>query len=263
MIEAIKSILLDFQESRMNTGVPRHVRIEPVPGKAAVCIGVRRCGKSTYLFQIMERLLNRGVPRENILYLNFFDDRLHNLRQDNLGLITEAYYSLYPEKKNTETVYCFFDEMQEVPGWESFVDRLMRTERCEVYLTGSSARMLSKEIATQMRGRALSWELFPFSFREFLAYKGTECTGPMSTKKRLLVQKAFEEYWETGGFPEVAGLDRRLRIRIHQEYFHAILFRDLVERHDVSHPKAMTDLAHRLVDNTASLYSVNNLTGYL
>jgi len=263
MIETIKSILLDFQESRPDTGVPRHLRIEPVPGKAAVCIGVRRCGKSTFLFQVMEQLMNRGVPRENILYLNFFDDRLHDLRQDNLGLITEAYYSLYPEKKNTETVYCFFDEMQEVPGWESFVDRLMRTERCEVYLTGSSARMLSKEIATQMRGRALSWELFPFSFREFLAYKGTECKGPLSTKKRLLVRKAFEEYWETGGFPEVAGLGRQLRIRIHQEYFHAILFRDLVERHDVSHPKAVTDLAHWLVDNTASLYSVNNLTGYL
>ena len=263
MIEAIKSILLDFQESRMDTGIPRRLRIEPVPGKAAVCIGVRRCGKSTYLFQVMDRLLKRGVPRENILYLNFFDDRLHNLRQENLGLITEAYYSLYPEKKNTETVYCFFDEMQAVTGWEPFVDRLMRTERCEIYLTGSSARMLSKEIATQMRGRALSWELFPFSFREFLAFKGIECAGPMSTKKRLLVQKAFEEYRETGGFPEVAGLDRQLRIRIHQEYFHAILFRDLVERHDVSHPKAVTDLAHWLVDNTASLYSVNNLTGYL
>ena len=263
MIEAIKSILLDFQESRMDTGIPRRLRIEPVPGKAAVCIGVRRCGKSTYLYQVMDRLLKRGVPRENILYLNFFDDRLHNLRRENLGLITEAYYSLYPEKKNTETVYCFFDEMQAVTGWEPFVDRLLRTERCEIYLTGSSARMLSKEIATQMRGRALSWELFPFSFREFLTYKGIECAGPMSTKKRLLVQKAFEEYRETGGFPEVAGLDRHLRIRIHQEYFHAILFRDLVERHDVSHPKAVTDLAHWLVDNTASLYSVNNLTGYL
>jgi hypothetical protein len=212
---------------------------------------------------VIERLLNGGVSRENILYLNFFDDRLHNLRQDSLGLITEAYYSLYPEKKNTETVYCFFDEVQAVPGWESFVDRLMRTERCEVYLTGSSAQMLSREIATQMRGRALSWELFPFSFREFLSYKGIECHGTMSTKKRLLVQKAFEEYWETGGFPEVAGLGRQMRIRIHQEYFHAILFRDLIERHDVSHPKAVTDLAHRLVDNTASLYSVNNLTGYL
>ncbi|MCX5753425.1 MAG: ATP-binding protein [Candidatus Krumholzibacteria bacterium] len=263
MIETIRSIILDFQEVRLETGVPRRLRIETVRGKAAVCIGVRRSGKSTYLFQIIQRLKDSGVPRENILYLNFFDDRLHNLRQDNLGMITEAYYSLYPEKKNVETVYCFFDEIQAVPGWEPFVDRLMRTEKCEVYLTGSSAQMLSKEIATQMRGRALSWEMFPFSFREFLDWKGIDSASTLSTKKRLVVQKAFEEYWDTGGFPEVAGLSRDLQIKIHQEYFHAILFRDLVERHDVSHPKAVTDLAHWLVDNTASLYSVNNLTGYL
>jgi len=139
----------------------------------------------------------------------------------------------------------------------------MRMEKCEVYITGSSAQMLSREIATQMRGRALSWEMFPFSFREFLDYKGIESDGPLSTKKRLTVQKAFEEYWETGGFPEVAGLNRMLRIKTHQEYFNAMLFRDLVERHDISHPKAVTDLAHWLVDNTGSLYSINNLTGYL
>ena len=263
MIETIKSIILDFQEVNLETGVSRRLRVEVVPGKATVCIGVRRSGKSTYLFQIIQRLLDDGVPRENILYLNFFDDRLHNLRQEGLGLITEAYYSLYPEKKNSEKVYCFFDEIQAVAGWEPFVDRLMRTERCEVYITGSSAQMLSKEIATQMRGRALSWEIFPFSFREYLDYKGIESAGPLSTKKRLTIQKAFEAYWETGGFPEVAGLDRHLRIKIHQEYFRAVLFRDLIERHDVSHPRALTDLAHRLVDNTASLYSINSLTGYL
>jgi len=263
MIETIKSIILDFQEARLETGVPRRLRIETVRGKAAVCIGVRRSGKSTYLLQVIARLLEDGISRENILYLDLFDDRLHNLRQNSLGLITEAYYALFPEKKNTEMVYCFFDEIQAVPGWEPFVDRLMRTEKCQVYLTGSSARMLSKEIATQMRGRALSWEMFPFSFREFLDYKGIGSAGPLSTKKRLLVQKAFEEYWETGGFPEVAGLGRDLRIKTHQEYFQAILFRDLIERHDVSHPKALTDLAHWLVDNTASLYSVNSLTGYL
>ncbi len=263
MNEMIKSIMLDFQEAQLETGVPRRLHIETVAGKAAVCIGVRRCGKSTYLFQIMERLLAGGVPRQNILYLNFFDDRLHNLRKDGPGNITEAYYSLFPEKKNTQTVHCFFDEIQAVPGWEPFVDRLMRTEKCQIYLTGSSARMLSREIATQMRGRALSWELFPFSFREFLDWKGLESDAPLSTKKRLLIGKAFDEYWEIGGFPEVAGLKRSLRIKTHQEYLHAILFRDLVERHDVSHPQAVTDLAHWLVDNTASLYSVNSLTGYL
>ena len=263
MLETLKAMILDFQEASLETGVPRRLHLEAVRGKAAVCIGVRRSGKSTYLFQIVQRLVDSKVPRKNILYLNFFDDRLHGLQQQGLRLVAEAYYSLYPEKKNTETVYCFFDEIQAIPGWESFVDRLMRTEKCEVYLTGSSAQMLSKEIATQMRGRALSWEMFPFSFREFLDYKGIESDGALSTKKRLLVQKAFGEYWETGGFPEVLGLERHLRIKTHQEYFHAILFRDLVERHDVSHPKAVADLAHWLVDNAASSYSVNRLTGYL
>lgn len=263
MLETLKSILLDFQEVQLETGVPRRMRLEPVRGKAAVCIGVRRSGKSTYLYQLIQRLIDGGVPRQNILYLNFFDDRLHNLRHESLGVIAEAYYSLYPEKKNTETVYCFLDEIQAVPGWEPFVDRMMRTEKCEVYLTGSSARMLSKEIATQMRGRALSWEIFPFSFREFLDGKGIESEAPLTTRKRLIVQKAFDEYWETGGFPEVLGLDERLRVKTHQEYLNAILFRDLVERHDISHPKAVSDLVHWMIDNTASLYSVNRLSGYL
>jgi hypothetical protein len=263
MLETIKYIILDFQETNLETGVPRRLQIEAVRGKAAVCIGVRRSGKSTYLFQVMQKLIKSGISKQNILYLNFFDDRLHDLRQDNLGLITEAYYSIFPKKKSSETVYCFFDEIQSVPGWEPFVDRLMRTEKCDIYITGSSAKMLSKEIATQMRGRALSWEMFPFSFREFLDYKGIEKEDTLSTKKRLIVQKAFEEYWETGGFPEILGLSRSLRIKIHQEYFHTILFRDLVERHDISHPKAVIDLAHRLIDNTASLYSGNSLTRYL
>jgi hypothetical protein len=259
----LKEIILDFQEIDLPTGVPRRVTVSPVSGKATVCIGVRRCGKSTFMFQLMNKLRDSGVSRQNILYLNFFDDRLHSLQHDKLGVILEVYFSLYPEKKNTEKIYCFFDEIQVVPGWESFVDRLMRTEKSEVYITGSSAQMLSREIATQMRGRALSWEMFPFSFREFLDYKGIESEGPLSTKKRLTIQKAFEEYWQSGGFPEVAGLDRMLRIKTHQEYFNAMLFRDLVERHDISHPKAVTDLAHWQVDNTGSLYSVNNLTGYL
>ncbi len=263
MIDTIKTMILDFQEMELETGVPRRIRIKTVPGKAAICIGVRRSGKSTYMFQLIRGLLDKGVSRKNILYLNFFDDRLHNLKHAGLGVITEAYYSLYPEKKNSEKIYCFFDEVQNVPSWEPFVDRLMRTEKCELYITGSSAKMLSKEIATQMRGRALSWEIFPFVFREFLDFKGIDAADPMPTKKRMIVQKAFGEYWETGGFPEVAGFDRELRIKTHQEYFQAVLFRDIVERHNVSHPKAVNDLAHRLIDNTASLYTINGLTGYL
>ncbi|MEI6072215.1 MAG: ATP-binding protein [Verrucomicrobiae bacterium] len=263
MIETIQALILDFQEAEMEVGVSRRLKIVAMKGKASVCVGVRRSGKSTYLFQIVKRLRKQGVSAQNILYLNFFDDRLHELRQGGLDRILEAYYSIFPEKKNRELVYCFFDEIQEVSGWEPFVDRLLRTEKCEVYLTGSSAKMLSQEVATQMRGRALSWEMFPFSFGEFLDYKKLSSSGALSTRNRLVIQKAFEEYWDSGGFPEVLGIDRRLRVKTHQEYFHAVLFRDLVERHNIAHPRAVFDLAHWLLNNTASLYSINNLTGYL
>ena len=263
MIELLKELILDFMEYEFPASIPRQVEITPVQGKPTICMGVRRSGKSTYLFQQMQHLLGQGIPRQNILYLNFFDDRLHNLQHDSLSLIVEAYFTLFPEKKQTETIYCFFDEIQTIQGWESFIDRLQRTEKCEMFLTGSSAQMLSREIATQMRGRALSWELFPFSFREYLSAEKIKSVGPFSSKQRFTVQKAFESYWQSGGFPEVIQTNQTLRIKIHQEYWGAMLFRDLIERHDIAHPKAVTDLAHWLADHISCLYSVNKLTGYL
>src|SRR3990167_5672343 len=263
MQKIIQTLLLDFLETPLDVGIPRSLEIQPVHGKATICVGVRRCGKSTYLFQVMKSLFEKKISRENICYLNFFDDRLHNLQHEALGQIIEAYYSLYPEKKQSEKVYCFFDEIQMISGWEPFIDRLLRTERCEVYITGSSAQMLSKEIATQMRGRALSWELFPFSFKEYLNFKKLNSVAPFSTKRRLQIQKSFDGFWESGGFPEVIPLEKQLRIKTHQEYFQAILFRDLIERHNIAHPVAVSDLAYKLIDTVGSLYTLNSLTGYL
>ena len=278
MAESLKEIILDSQEAELPTGVPRRAQVTPVPGKATVCIGPRRSGKTTLMFQLIRQLQSRGVPRRNILYLNFFDDRLRHLQQQGPGPVLEAYFSLHPDNKSlprrrttgrdphgsdARTLHFFFDEIQTVPGWEPFVERAMRTENCELYLTGSSAQMLSREIATQMRGRALSWELFPFSFREHLDFLGIDGDGPLSARRRLLVEQAFSRFLEAGGFPEVAALAPALRVKTHQEYWGAMLFRDLIERHDVAHPRAVADLAHWLVDNAASLYSVNRLTGYL
>ncbi len=185
MINQLKEIILDFQEANLYTGVQRHTQVTPVKGKATVCIGIRRSGKSTLMYQIIQKLVHQGIGRQNVLYLNFFDERLHKLHEVGLGTILEAYFSLYPEKKNTEKIYCFFDEIQLFPGWEPFIDRVMRMENCEVYITGSSAHLLSKEIATQMRGRAISWEIFPFSFQEFLDSKKLSYKKPYSTKTRL------------------------------------------------------------------------------
>lgn len=263
MVETIRRLIADAESEPLFTGVPRRLQCETVRRKAFVCVGVRRCGKSTFLNQIMNGLLHSGVHRTNILYLNFFDDRLHGLSAGQLDLILEAFFSLHPEKKGGETVHCFFDEIQTVRGWEPFVDRILRTERCEVYLTGSSTSMLSREVASQMRGRSLCWELFPFSFREFLDARSFAKAMPVASRDRLIVQNAFEEYWQRGGFPEVLDVSSSLRVRIHQEYLTALLFRDVIERHDVQHPAAVADLAHRLLENVASLHSVNSLTGHL
>ena len=263
MQQQLKEIILDYQGVKLFTGVRRTVEVTPVSKKASIYIGVRRSGKSTLMFQVIHRLLDEGISRENILYLNFFDERLHGLHEIGLGAILEAYFSLYPEKKNTEKIYCFFDEIQMFNGWEPFVDRIMRMENCEVYITGSSAQMLSKEIATTMRGRALSWEIFPFSFQEFVEAKGLNPNGPVSTKERLLLQNAFDQYFKEGSFPEVLGLSKHMRIKILQEYFSSVLSRDLIERHDISHPKAAIDLARWFIDNNSAMFSLNSITGYL
>ncbi len=262
MIELLKEIILDFQNTVLDTGIPRHFQFRPVKGKAFVCIGVRRCGKSTLLYQIIKNIEEKGIKIENILYINFFDDRLTEVKLGNLSLIIEAYYSLYPEKKGTEEVYCFFDEIQEAKNWEQFIDRILRTEKCSVFLSGSSAKMLSREIATQMRGRSLSWELFPFSFLEFISYKGINFKK-LTSRNRLLLQSCFDEYFLKGGFPEVRDVSDKIRIMIHQEYFKTILHRDVIERFNIIHPQAAVHAGYRLISSAASLYSINRITEYL
>ncbi len=261
-MSVISEIILDGQERDLTLGTPRHIPYELVARKAFVCIGVRRCGKSTLMDQIMQKLIGQGVSRQNMLYVNFFDDRLDPQRHGRIGDVIEAYFALFPGKRGREKVYCFLDEIQMCEKWEPFVDRLLRAENCEVFLTGSSSRMLSKEIATQMRGRAVTWELFPFSFREFLDRRDIPYAR-VSSSVRSGIQKCFAEFWECGGFPEVADMSARLRVMTHQEYFKTIVHRDIVERHDTAHPQAVLDLALRLINQVGSMYSINSLTGYL
>lgn len=261
-LRTVQDVLLEAQRQKRFIGVPRRLPYRLVPGKAFVCIGVRRSGKSTLLNQIIEKVLADGTAPEDVLYVNLFDDRLEEVRRGNLNLLTEGYFSLYPERKGKPGLFCFLDEVQMAPGWESFADRLMRAENMQVFLTGSSANLLSREVGIAMRGRGISWELFPFSFAEYL-----DATGiPVSLRgqqARLRVRKGFEGYWKTGGFPEVLNADDTIRVHIHQDYFKTMIFRDVVDRHDALHPRAVRDLAYRLLNSAASLYSVNALTGYL
>jgi uncharacterized protein len=262
VFQVLKQSIIDFQNSKTKEILKRDFKFRNIEGKALIFIGVRRSGKSTLLFQMINELVSNGINVKNIMYLNFFDDRFTEIKAKGLSTVIEAYYSIYPEKKGSEEVYFFFDEIQEVPEWEAFVDRILRTEMCKVFITGSSAKMLSKEIATSMRGRSLSFEVFPFSFSEFLKYKGHNDLV-MTTKNKLIIQNDFEEYFSKGGFPEVRNEQNSDRIIIHQEYFRTIMWRDVIERYNLSNPQAVIQLGYRLMTSCASLYSLNRLTAYL
>lgn len=255
--QILQGVIQDAMQILPEAASPRDLQPEVLPRKVSICMGVRRCGKSTLLEGYLCELMKKGVPRENILWLNFMDDRLSVLMNGNWNNLYEAYYGLYPEKRRQEKVYIIFDEMQGYPQWELFIERMRREDNCDIFLTGSSSKLLSKEIGTSLRGRTLSWELFPFSFGETLVRNGIERTPTGDTTHRLMVEKVWREYVEQGGFPEVFGLSAQTRLRLHQEYFSSILYHDVVERNQVKQPLLLRQVAKRALAQTGSLFSAS------
>jgi len=226
-------------------------------GRAAAVIGMRRSGKTWRVYQHMRANLAQGIPREAMLYLNFEDERLSQMKSEALGQVVDVFFQLHPGI-HEQRVYFYFDEIQNVPGWERFVRRLLDTMDAEVVITGSSARLLSLEIATSLRGRALATEIFPFSFREYLRHRGIETlsTYPADTTRALLVGH-LRSYLIEGGFPEVQGSDATLRTMVLQDYLNVVILRDVVERHGVSMTGALRYLIRHLLNNVGSPFSVN------
>ena len=165
--------LAESLEAPLPVGTPRriHGRVA-LPGKATAVIGMRRAGKTTFLHQLRGERLERGVGRERLPFIDFEDERLAGIVAKDLHPLVEEYYRRHPALRGRETVTWCFDEIQVVPGWERFVRRLLDAERVEIFLSGSSAALLSREIATAMRGRAWEVAIFPFSFEEALRHRG-------------------------------------------------------------------------------------------
>ena len=132
----------------------RDAKLPPVPGKAHTVIGMRRVGKTVYLRQLQADR-RKTLSAERSVFISFDDDRLADLNLDQLGLMLEEYYCRYPELRGRETVHWFFDEIQNVSGWERFVRRVLDTEKVEIVVSESSARMLSREVHTSLRGRGM------------------------------------------------------------------------------------------------------------
>ena len=256
----LRDLILEERIPEAPPGITREVVLPQLKGKTLVLIGVRRSGKTTQMMRMMAGLRQQGVARENILHMNFFDDRLAGFGRMQFQELVEAFYST--RKGNTEPAYAFLDEIQEIEGWEGFVNRAQEQLKWRIYLTGSSARMLSKEVASSMRGRSLTYELFPYSFREFLRARALP-EAVDSIESRSMIRMGCEAYLVEGGFPETTGLDDRLRTQLHQSYFASILQRDLIFRNNASHPLVVRDLALKLMHDNGTLQSINRLTGTL
>jgi uncharacterized protein len=257
-------------EEKLNTalapasGAPmtrRDAMLPDIPNKAHAVTGMRRAGKTTFLRQLVAERQKAGTP-EHAIYLSFDDDRLADIKADQLSALLEAFYRRFPELRRRESVSWFFDEIQLVPGWERFVRRVLDTEQVEIVVSGSSARMLSREVHTSLRGRGIETVIRPFSFREYLRHRGEEpriSPRRWAADQRSRVEKRFGEYLVEGGFPETQSLAPALRIELLQGYVDTVLFRDVVERYGVSQVSALRWVVRHCLRNPAGSMSVHRL----
>ncbi len=253
----IKEIISDFHQKRLPAFVYREFKGGVIPNKIFSIMGVRRSGKTFCFFQLIKEILAKGNDIQSILFINFEDDRIYPVDRNLLSEILDAYYELYPHKKDS-TVYVFFDEIQNIDGWEKFARRLLDTENVRIYVTGSSSKMLSKELSTSLRGRTLAREIFPLNFAEYLYFHNTTPVAKTS-RQRAQVVHHFEAYLNKGGFPEVADLGERDRVEILQEYINLIIYKDLIERHNIKNISLIKYLIHYFLANISNLLSINKL----
>lgn len=251
----LKTILTDNQRAFPRSEVRERQLIVPVHSKKIVTlIGPRRCGKTFYMYQLINQLVSQG-KRDKIIYLNFEDERL-TLAASQLQLILEAYYELYPQNYGEE-LYLFFDEIQEIAGWEKFVRRLYDTVTRNIFVTGSSAKMLGKEIAAGLRGRNIAYNLFPLSFEEYCRFQDIDVADVYSTQAKTLLRSQIEKYIRWGGYPEIVFMNPEIAQKTLQSYFDVMLFRDIVERHEISNVLALKQFLKKTLNNISGTLSVN------
>lgn len=252
----IKDSLIAFQESLPVNILPRQLTL-PVDLKKIITVtGVRRGGKTSLLFDTINKILEKGVKKQNILFFSFDDERI-DFRIEDFDLILQAWMELYPDTASSE-IYVFFDEIQLTDGWEKFVSRIYNTFSKHVFLSGSNSRMLGTDISTVLRGRTLQYEVFPLNFKEHLQFKKIPETVYPATNRAKIIND-FEVYLGEGGFPEVAlnpDLDYRKLI---QNYYYVMLYKDIIERYGISNIAVLKYFVKRIIANLTKPFSITKI----
>ena len=251
-LEAIKTVIKEGQEDLL--AVQLYERpFEFEPEGRYVLVGIRQAGKSYLLYQRARQLLAQGYSISEIVYINFDDERLLGMTAEDLDLILQAYSSMYSGKP-----ILFFDEIQNITGWEHFARRLAN-QKYLVFITGSNARMLSRDIASTLGARYFDEKVFPYSFREFIGAQDIILEPNwIYGQQRGLVQQKFEEYMCWGGFPELL-LYRNKRHWLNGLY-KKIILGDVIQRNKVKNEQALRLAVKRLAESVMQPVSYNRLT---
>ncbi|MCC6474041.1 MAG: ATP-binding protein [Burkholderiales bacterium] len=244
----------------------RDTLLPDVPGKALAVVGVRRSGKTTFLAQCRADRIAAGSPGEAQLLLSLEDERLVGMTVDDLRWLLEEHARQFPDlraggarARKRVSVTLYLDEVQLVPGWEGLVRRLMDDGGTDLFVSGSSAKLLSREVATSLRGRGLEVLVHPFSFREALRHAALEPRVPfdrLDAAGRAALDRQLRRYLAEGGFPEAQGLAPRDRARLLTGYVDVVVLRDVIERHAVSNPLALRWIERQLLANPGGSFSV-------
>ncbi|MBM4353788.1 MAG: ATP-binding protein [Deltaproteobacteria bacterium] len=252
--------LADSLSDPLPTGTLRRVwGPSPPPGKATAVVGMRRAGKTTYVHQLRRERIQRGAGPDQLPYVNFEDERLAGVTAAHLAFLVEEHARRCPDALDRGTVTWCLDEIQLVPGWESFVRRLLDAGNREVVVTGSSAALLSREVATALRGRGWEVPIYPFGFGEALVHLGhslPERPEFLTARERARLERHFSNWLTVGGFPEAQGLEHASRRQLLRDYVDVAILRDVVERHRVSNVSGLRWLVRHLLGNAGALFSV-------
>jgi uncharacterized protein len=254
--ELLKQLITEFQKRIPFTVFPRETTLPIKSNKIISVSGVRRSGKTHVLFETINRILNSGVPKENILFINFDDERLM-LKTEEFDFILLSYVELFPDIDLKE-VYVFFDEIQMLDKWEQYVRRLYDENINNIFISGSNSKFLATEIATSLRGRTLQYEVFPLSFSEFCSFRKLD-TNYYDLQNRAKLINAFNEFLSKGSFPEVVINNYLFFERTLHEYYHVMIYKDLIERYQITNIPVLKYFVLRLISNLTKPVSINKI----
>ncbi len=226
--------------------------------RAVSLVGPRRAGKTYTMFFLIKRLIEKGVNIGRMMYVNFESMELAGASSADAKNFIDIYFEVHPENVGKD-IWLFLDEVQNLVGWEAFVRELI-DKGVHTYVSGSSSKLLGREVATQLRGRSISYEIYPLSFREFLNFKDIVVERFPSTRNKSLILKNLEEYLRFGGYPETV-LFTEARERISREILDVVIERDIIERHGIRNPKVLRLLVKALA--SSKKFSVHKFYNFL